>query len=173
MKLLEIGAVGLLAGLTAAPAWAERTDLLFQFRNWVVEGVTSDEDSYSCQAKVSVPGNSFSIRPFPDKSVRLQFYSEEWEFGEGDVANLQVQIDRHSLRTFSGATLLQNSVFIDLLDLKESEAFVNEVARGSALFLRTAEGTDVRTYSLSGSAATIKYLVNCDKAIIPDRNPFN
>lgn len=173
MKHLGFGAVGLLAGLAAAPAQAERTDLLFQFRGWVVEGITSDDDSYSCLAKVSALGNSFSIKRLADTSVRLQFYSEEWEFGEGDSANLQVQIDRLPLRTFSGATLLQNSVFVDMLDLTDAEALVSEVARGSVLFLRTAEGTDVRTYSLSGSAAAIKYLVNCDQAIIPDRNPFN
>ena len=173
MKHLGIGAVGLLAGLAAAPALAERTDLLFQIRSWVVEGVTSDDNSYACLAKVQLLGDSFSIRPFPDNSVRLQFYSDQWEFGEGDSANLQVQIDRLTPRTFSDATLLQNSVFVDLLDLTDSAAFVNEVARGSVLYLRTAQGNDVRTYSLAGSSAAIKYLVNCDKAVIPDRNPFN
>ena len=173
MKHLRIAAVGLLAGLAAAPAQAERTDLLFQFRGWVVEGVTSDDNSYSCLAKVSVLANSFSIRRLPDTSIRLQFQSEEWEFGEGDSANLEVQIDRLAPWNFSGATLLQNSVFVDMLDLTDAEALVSEVARGSVLFLRTAEGTDVRTYSLSGSSAAIKYLVNCDKAVIPDRNPFN
>lgn len=173
MRVLGIAAAGLLAGLVALPAQAERTDLLAQFRGWVVEGVTSDDDSYSCRAIVSFPGNSFSIRPLPDTSVRLQFYSEEWEFGEGDSADLQVQIDGLAPRTFSGATLLQNSVFVDLFDLKDSEAVVNEVSRGLNLHLRTAAGVDVRTYSLAGSSAAIKYLRNCEEGDVPDRNPFN
>jgi hypothetical protein len=66
MKLFGLGVFGLLAGLTTGPALAERNDILFQARNWTVEGVTTDDGSYFCQAVVRSPGNSFSIRPLAD-----------------------------------------------------------------------------------------------------------
>lgn len=173
MKLFGIGALGLSAGLAIGPALADRTDILFQAGNWTVEGVTTQDGGYFCQATVRGPDDSFSIRPLPDTTVRLQFYSEDWEFGEGAVARVQVQIDRKPVRTFAGATLLQNSVFVDLQDIGASEDFALEIARGMAVFLRTQTGTDVRTYSLAGSAAAMRFLASCDATAIPDRNPFD
>jgi hypothetical protein len=173
MKLLGVGVVVLHLGFAAVPAWAQGTELLFEFRNWVVEGVTGDDYSYACQARVAVPGNSFAIRLFPDETVRLQFRSVEWDFGEGDTASLQVGIDSRSPWPLTGATLLQDSVFVDLLDPEESKAFVLEVAKGQTLYLRTEKGTDVRNYSLSGSAEAIRNLDKCDQATVRDRNPFN
>ena len=173
MKLSGIGVVALLLGLAAGPAAAERTEVLFQLRNWVVEGVTADDDSYACYAKVAVPGDSFSIRRLPDQTIRLEFFSEEWYFGEGETASLEVEIVDRSPWTFTGATLLQNSVFVDLSDLDDGATLVSQVARGNTLILRTADGTDVRTYSLSGSSEAIRNLVNCSQMPVRDRNPFN
>ncbi|MEO8241975.1 MAG: hypothetical protein ABI832_06650 [bacterium] len=168
-----IVAVGLYLGLAVAPATAERTQVLFEFKNWVVEGVTTDDNSYLCRATVSVPGDSFSIRPLKDKTVRLEFFSDEWDFGEGETASLVVAIDHGAPSTFAGATLLKSSVFVDLSGPDASNTFVHQVARGKMLHLRTASGTDVRTYSLSGSAQAILNLGKCDQTVIPDRNPFN
>ena len=173
MKLLGIGVIVLYVGLAAEPASAERIEVLFEFRNWVVEGVTADDGSYACRAMVSVPGDSFSIRAFPDQAVRLQFTSDEWDLGEGDTASIEVEIDSRSPWAFADATLLQNSVFVDLPDLAESKTFVSQVARGAMLQLRTADGTGVRNYSLSGSSEAIRNLNQCDQTTIRDRNPFN
>lgn len=173
MKPLGIVAICLFLGFTAAPASAERTQVLFESKDWVIEGVTSDDNSYVCHAKVSVPGDSFSIRPLQDKTVRLEFSSEEWDFGEGETASLVVQIDHGSPWTFTGATLLHRSVFVDLFNPDESKSFVHEVAKGKLLYLRSASGTDVRNYSLTGSSDAIDNLGKCDEAIIPNRNPFN
>lgn len=172
MRLLQAGSIGLLAAVVAAPALADQTEVLYQHKAWIVQGVTFDDGSYACLAEVSDPGESFSIWTFPDRTIRLQFYSEEWDFGEGDTANMEVEIDRRSPWTLTGANLLQNSVLFDLPDLDESVNFVVEVAKGSTLYLRTEEGSDVRNYSLSGSSASIQYLVDCGNAIAGDSNPF-
>ena len=168
-----IGVLGLLAGIAVVPAWAERTEVLYEFRSWVVEGVTTDDNTFACNARVSLLGDSFSLRPLLDKAVRLEFYSDEWEFGEGDAADIQVQVDSRTPRDFSDATLLQSSVYVDLRDPEEGASFLKEIAGGTKLYLRSADGTDVRNYSLFGSSAAIEHLVDCSKAPVRDRNPFN
>ena len=172
MKLLQVAAIAFLATVGAAPVFAERTEVLYQHKAWLVEGVTFDDGSYACLAEVSDPGESFSIWVFPDRTIRLQFYSEEWDFGEKDTANLEVEIDRRSPWTLTGANLTQNSVLFDLPDLDTSVNFVVEVAKGRTLYLRTEDGSDIRNYSLSGSSASIQYLVDCGNAIAGDSNPF-
>ena len=172
MKLSQVAAIGFLATVGAAPVFAERTEVLYQHKAWLVEGVTFDDGSYACLAEVSDPGESFSIWVFPDRTIRLQFYSEEWDFGDKDTANLEVEIDRRSPWTLTGANLTQNSVLFDLPDLDTSVNFVVEVAKGRTLYLRTEDGSDIRNYSLSGSSASIQYLVDCGNAIAGDSNPF-
>ncbi len=172
MKVLTRFGLATLTALAAAPAWANQTETLYQHKAWLVEGVTFDDGTYACLAEVSDPGESFSIWAFPDKTIRLQFYSEEWDFGEGDTANLEVEVDRRSPWTLTGANLLQNSVLFDLPDLDESVNFVIEVARGSTLYLRTEAGEEIRSYSLAGSSASIDYLIDCGNAIAGDSNPF-
>jgi hypothetical protein len=173
MRLLQGFTIGLIATVMSDAAFADSTEILYQRKAWIVEGVTFDDGSYACLAEVSDPGDSFSIWTFPDKSIRLQFYSEDWDFGEGDTANLEVEVDRRSPWTLTGATLLGNSVLFDLPDLDASVDFVVEVAKGSTLYLRTEEGSEIKSYSLSGSSASIQYLVDCGNAISGDRNPFN
>jgi hypothetical protein len=172
MKLLQVGAFGILAGLAALPAFADTTEVLYQHKSWLVEGVTFDDGTIACLAEVTDPGESFSIWTFPDKSIRLQFYSKDWDFGESDTANLEVEIDHRSPWTLTGANLTQNSVLFDLPDLDQSVNFIVEVAKGSTLHLRSEDGSSIRDYSLSGSSASIQYLVDCGNSISGDKNPF-
>lgn len=172
MKLLQVGVVGV-ALLGAVPALGESVEILYQHKSWLVEGVTFDDGSIACLAEVRDPGESFSIWTFPDKTIRLQFYSDEWDFGDGDTANLEVEVDNRSPWTLTGANLTQNSVLFDLPDLDESVNFIVEVAKGRTLYLRSEDGSDIRSYSLAGSSASISYLVDCGNAISDDgSNPF-
>lgn len=159
--------------LAAAPAVAQQSERLYAHKAWVVEGVTFDDGSVACLAEVSDPGESFTIWVFPDHSIRLQFFSEEWAFGEGDTADLEVEIDRRSPWTLTNANLLENSVLFDLPDEDSSVNFVIEVAQGNTLYLRSASGEEVRSYSLSGSSASINALIDCGNVISDDGNPFN
>ena len=172
MRLWHLGTIAGLAGIAAVSALAQSTDILYQYKSWMVEGVTFEDGSYACLAEVNDPGESFSIWAFPDKTIRLQFYSAEWDFGEGDTANMEVEIDRRSPWTLTGANLTQNSVLFDLPDQDEAVNFVVEVAKGSTLHLRSESGEKIRDYSLAGSSSSIQKLVECGNSIAGDSNPF-
>jgi hypothetical protein len=170
--------VGLAAALIAAmgsSATAQQSEVLFSHKHWQVSIVGWDDGSVGCVAEVTAPGESFSVWTFPDGAVQLQFYSTAWEFGEGQTADLGVQIDRRAPWSLTGAELYQNSVLFYLPDSQQGVQFITEVARGNRLYLRDADGSDVQNYSLSGSSASISALVDCGD-VIANRtpgNPFN
>ena len=172
MTMWQIGVVAILTSV-AVPVWADQTEMLYQHKAWVVEGVTFEDESYACLAEVSDPGESFSIWAFPDETVQLQFYSEDWDFGDSDTADMEVEIDRRSPWQMTGADLTGGSVLFSLPNNDKSGDFIVEVARGRTLYLRTAEGESVRSYTLAGSSASIKVLVECMNTISGDSNPFN
>jgi hypothetical protein len=147
--------------------------VVFSHKHWQVSVWAFDNGTVACSAEVSAPGESFLLWTFPDGSVELEFYSTAWQFGEGDTADLQVQIDRRTPWNMTGATLSQNSVFFYLPDDKAGVDFIVEVARGNRLYLRSADGSDVQNYSLAGSRASIDALVECGDVIGRAPNPFN
>lgn len=159
-----LGATGL--GFVATLAGAEPTsEMLYQYKHWEVEVVSYDDGSFACLAEVDATSDSFSIWTYQDQSVRLQFYSTSWEFGEGDTANLEIQIDRRGPWSMTDAELYQNSILFDLPDSKAGVRFLVEVAQGSRLYLRTEAGESVMDYSLAGSRASMDKLIECGNAI--------
>jgi hypothetical protein len=169
--------IGLAAAVFAAAgaAQAQNSEVLFSHKHWEVSIVGWDDGSVGCVAEVKAPGESFSIWTFPDGAVQLQFYSTAWEFGEGQTADLGVQIDHRAPWSLTGAELYQNSVLFYLPDSDASGNFVAEVSRGNRLYLRSDDGSDVQNYSLAGSSASIGALVECSTAISKGTpgNPFN
>lgn len=166
------------AGLIAAAAGAadaQQSEVLFSHKHWEVSIVGWDDGSVGCVAEVKAPGESFSIWTFPDGAVQLQFYSTAWEFGEGQTADLGVQIDRRAPWNLTGAELYQNSVLFYLPNSNAGGDFIAEVARGNRLYLRDKDGADVQNYSLAGSSASISALVDCGDVITKKTpgNPFN
>jgi hypothetical protein len=161
--------------VTGASAEAQQSEVLFKHKHWQVEIVGWDDGSVGCVAQVSAPGESFSIWTFPDGAVQLQFYSTAWQFGQGDRADLQVQIDRRAPWNLTNAELYKNSVLFFLPDDKAGVDFIVEVARGNRLYLRAANGKDVKDYSLAGSRASIDTLIECGNVIqkTTPGNPFN
>jgi len=161
----RIGLAAALIAVTAGMALAQESEVLFAHKHWQVEIVGWDDGSVGCVAEVSAPGESFSIWTFPDGAVQLQFYSTAWSFGEGDTADLEVQIDRRGPWSLTAAELYQNSVLFYLPDSNAGVNFINEVARGNRLYLRDADGSDVQNYSLAGSSASIDALIDCGGVI--------
>lgn len=163
---LLVAATGLAAG--------QDSERLFTYKHWEVDVVGWDDGSVGCVAQVSAPGESFSIWTFPDGAVQLQFYSTAWEFGEGDTADLEVQIDRRAAWNLKNAELYLNSVLFFLPDDKAGVDFIVEVARGNRLYLRSKDGADVQNYSLAGSRASIDALIECGNVIgrLNPGNPF-
>ena len=160
----------------ALPAAAQQSEVLFQHKHWRVELVAWDDGVLGCQATVGTDTESFSIWTFQVSTVQLQFYSKAWDFGEGDSADLQLQIDRKPQWNLTNAELYRNSVLFTLPDSDSGVEFIVEVAKGNRLFLRTADGGAVQDYSLSGSKASIDALIECGNVITQQpksKNPFN
>ncbi len=174
MGIRSVLAVALLA-TSVGGASAQESEVLFAHKHWQVSVVGWDDGSIGCVAEVTAPGESFSIWTFPDGAVQLQFYSSAWSFGEGQTADLGVQIDRRAPWNLTGAELYQNSVLFYLPDDQAGVNFITEVARGNRLYLRDADGVDVQNYSLAGSSASISALVDCGNVITDTTpgNPFN
>jgi hypothetical protein len=176
MMVFRVGlAAGLLCVVAASEGMAQQSEVLFSYKHWEVSVVGWDDGSVGCVAEVKAPGESFSIWTFPDGAVQLQFYSTAWQFGEGQTADLGVQIDRRAPWSLTGAELYQNSVLFYLPDSNAGVNFISEVARGNRLYLRSDDGSDVQNYSLSGSSASIGALVDCGDVITrrTPGNPFN
>lgn len=165
------------AVVSALPAFGEtQSEVVFSHKHWTVEAVAFDDGSFGCVAQVSAPGDSFSLWILQDQTVKLQFFSDDWEFGES-TADLQVQIDRRSPWTLNEADLYQNSVLFTLPDSDDATRFVTEVARGNRLYLMDADGNGVKDYSLSGSSQSFQALAECGDVLqaqdTTPKNPFN
>jgi hypothetical protein len=169
--------MGLAAAALAAAgsAEAQQSEVLFSHKHWQVEIVALNDGSVACVAQVTSPGEAFAIWTYPDGAAQLEFYSAAWSLGEGNTADLQVQIDRRTPWNVPGARLSTNSVWYLLPDSDAAVEFIVEVARGNRLFLRAADGSDVQNYSLAGSRASIDALIECGNVITNPSpgNPFN
>lgn len=167
------GFLAVLIGAIAGSAGAQTSETVFSHKHWEVQVVGWEDGSVACVAQVTAPGETFPVWTYPDGGVQLQFYSTAWEFGEGETADLQVQIDSRAPWNLTGAELYKNSVLFFLPDSSSGVDFIVEVARGNRLYLRSDDGSDVQNYSLSGSRASIDALVECGNAIGRAPNPFN
>ena len=163
--------------MLAAPVLAETTSqTLFEHKHWQVQMVTFDDGSRACLAEVNAGNDSFTVWLFQDTTFRLQFFSTEWDFGDtGDKADLQIQVDRRDPWNLTAADLTGNSVLFDLPDNDTGVRFLVEVAQGSQLNLNTAAGEGVKWYSLAGSNASMRAMLECGDALTgtTNSNPFN
>ncbi|NEY90860.1 hypothetical protein [Tabrizicola oligotrophica] len=170
-KAASLAAAVLLPGVVLAETQSE---ILFQHKHWEVEIVGFDDGTFACLAEVDASSDSFTIWLYADNTVKLQFYSTSWEFGEGDTADLQVQIGNRAHWNLNAADLYKNSILFNLPDSDQSVNFLTEVAEGSRLYLRTAAGEPVMDYSLQGSSASMGALAECGDALQQnDGNPFD
>jgi hypothetical protein len=160
--------------LFATPVFAEtQSETLFSHKNWEVEVARFDDGSVACLAQVDDTTDSFTIWTYADQSMQLQFYSDQWEFGEGETADLEVQIDRRGPWSLTDAELYKQSVLFNLPDSKDGVRFLVEVAQGSRLHLSSADGAEVMWYSLAGSRASMDALIQCGEVITGGgKNPF-
>ena len=148
------------------PMLAETTsETLFKHKHWEVEIVGFDDGSVACLAEVDATTESFTVWVYPDQSVKLQFYSTAWDFGEGDTANLDVKIDRRASWDLTNAELYKNSILFNLPDSDAGVRFLMEIAQGQRLYLLSADKSPVQDYSLSGSRASMDALIECSDAI--------
>jgi hypothetical protein len=158
--------------IAPAAAVAQQSQTVFSLRAWEVRVVQFEDGTLSCVAQVTHGPDSFSVWADSNEAVRLQFYSDSWDFGEGSSADLEVQIDRRGPWTMTGAELYLQSVLFDIPDSNDGVRFLTEVMRGNVLSLRNGDGEDVMDYSLSGSSASINALIECVDSLGRSSNPF-
>ena len=171
IRAASLAASILLPGAALAEAQSE---MLFQHKHWEVEIVGFDDGTFACLAEVDAQTDSFTLWLYADNSVKLQFYSTSWDFGEGDTADLEIQIGNRSPWNLNDADLYKNSILFNLPDSDQSVRLLNEIAEGSRLYLRTSAGEPVMDYSLQGSAASMGALAECGDALRQaDGNPFD
>ncbi|MCX7889378.1 MAG: hypothetical protein N2422_06555 [Rhodobacteraceae bacterium] len=166
-------AAALAALLAPGTAGAQQSEVVFSYKAWEVRVVQFDDGSLSCVAQVSHGSDSFSVWADSNEAVRLQFYSEAWDFGEGSTADLEVQIDRRGPWTMTNAELYLQSVLFDMPDTNDGVRFLTEVMQGNVMRLRNDSGQDVMAYSLAGSSASINALIQCVDGLNRSSNPFN
>ncbi|MFC3182619.1 hypothetical protein [Cypionkella sinensis] len=166
MKFWQIGMGAVVLAACMAPGLAQaEQQVLFQHKNWMVAVNSFDDGSVACQAAVDEGAESFTIWVFQDQSIRLQFYSTDWNFTEGDTADLQVEVDRRGEWSLSNATLTGNSALFDLPNSDKAVNFLVEVAEGRTAHLRDENGDGVRDYPLAGSKASMAALIECADAL--------
>lgn len=166
MRKTFLAIAALAAAVAAGSAQAEtRSKVVYEFKAWRVLAVAWDDGTFACDAEVSEPGESLSIWADNTNPVKLQFYSTQWDFGSGDTADLEVQIDRRAPWTLNNADLYKNSILFNLPDSKDGTRFLLEVAKGNTLYLRTSGGRNIQSYTLAGSRASINALIDCVKAL--------
>ncbi len=161
------------AAMVAGPALADiQSRTLFQRRAWEVQVVRFDDGSIACVARVTRPGVTFSVWADAGNPVKLQFYSTAWSLGEGETADLIVQIDRRAPWTLTNAELYKSSVLFNLPDDSTGTQFLLEVMQGNALYLRNDRNQPVESYTLAGSSASILALIDCVDGLRRRPNPF-
>ncbi|MCP5073628.1 MAG: hypothetical protein GY947_10095 [Rhodobacteraceae bacterium] len=148
--------------------------VLFTHKRWEVRVVAFEDGGISCVAQVSAPGTSFSIWANGADPAKLQFFSENWDLGD-DRADVVVQVDRRTRWDLYDAQLHKNSVLFNLPNDKDGTKFINEVMRGRNVVLSSASGTRVGIWSLSGSSASVRALIECVDLLDheADGNPFD
>ena len=172
----RLGTIAAVVFSLAGPTWADPTSqTLFQHKNWEVELVTFDDGSKACLAEVDATTDSFTVWLYQDATFKLQFYSQEWDFGDpGSTADLQLRVDRRGPWNLTQAELYKSSVLFTLPDSDTGVRFLVEVAAGRDLLLATAAGEGVKSYSLAGSSASMRAMLACGDAITGNNsNPFN
>jgi hypothetical protein len=163
-------------GLLAGPARADPSSrVVFTHKHWTVSVVSFDDGTLSCAAEVAEANDNFTLWGHRDGTVQMQFYSAGWDL-DGAAIDIQVEIDRRGAWNLRGAETFKQSILFVIEDSREGVRFLGEVMRGNVLYLRTAAGRGVQSYSLSGSSASIRKLVDCMDYLqtnsAPSANPF-
>ena len=164
-----------LVGATCQPLPVQAqasSEVIYQRKAWAVYLTSYDDGSIYCIAQVNHPGEVFALWADPREEVRIQFYSDGWNF-DGGSADLEVQIDRRAPWDLTNAEMVAQSVWFTLPDSDSSIRFLNEVMRGNSLILRNDRGQHVQTYPLAGSSASIGALIDCVDVLQRRPNPFN
>lgn len=153
-------------------AYADRyeTTNLFRHKAWSVS-ITHDqlEDTFWCDAKTSNRRNQlFSITAFESGGLGLFVFDNRWSLRK---RALQFRIDVDYSRWIVNGNAEDTGVSTFLSNPESSVKFLTEVAEGSAIAVYNSDNRKIATFSLSGSSASLRKLMECWKRISPT-DPF-
>ncbi|MDE1987980.1 MAG: hypothetical protein KGJ28_15685 [Alphaproteobacteria bacterium] len=161
-----------LMGCAAAmPAFADSTSTVYYSnQNWEVRTVTWSDQTQACTAEVvydtSTSEKTFSVWKDKHNPTRLQFYSNDWSFGDKDTfADVGVPIDSNQAWSMHNADFYKNSVLFDLPASDASTQFLQDVSSGQMLNLNDEHGKLVESYSLNGAQPALAKLDECRSAL--------
>ncbi len=166
LGLLGRAATGLVAAALAVSAVAAgESRTLYRHKAWEVRAVAFDNGRLSCVATVTKPsGDAFSVWSDGITPVNLHFFSPRWNFRPGNT-DIVIRIDRRKPWTLNDANLQGEGIFFYLGPGNSSLRLMQEIMAGNRLRLFDNQGGLVRSYSLAGSKASIRKLIECTNAL--------
>ncbi len=159
MRFVLFTALAVFISLTSVPVQAG-SKVVYRYKAWELRVAALDDGTLSCVAQVR-PSNGTTFAIWADgQTVKLQFFSDLWSFGNatGDVV---ARIDRRPSWNLNSANLYKNSVIFTMPGGKASTRFLMEIANGNVIRLRRRSGQRMGQWPLAGSRATMNKLVEC------------
>jgi hypothetical protein len=157
---------GVARGAPAAGAEdGSHSRIVFAERAWEVRLVDRPGTRAFCMARSGGADSFVALyAPAPDR-LRMQFYSEAWNFGDGGRVALMVAVDRGAPWALGDATAFRQSALFDLPQSRAGADFLKAMMGGTVLRLGDRTGRPVGRYSLAGSGAAIGALAACVRGL--------
>lgn len=154
-------AAGFLATISTT-ALAERYERqpLFSHKAWSV-ALTHDqlEDTFWCAAETTNrSGQLLSLTAFDNGNLALFIFDQRWDMYQ---RNIQYRIDIDYGRWELSGQAKDNAVSTFLNDPEKSIKFLTELSNGRAVAMYNADGRRLAVFSLLGSSAALRKLIEC------------
>ncbi|WP_298904790.1 hypothetical protein [uncultured Aliiroseovarius sp.] len=171
MTRIECALISLLLSIpTIAHADRYETTNLFRHKAWSVT-LTHDQldNDFWCNAETTNRRNQLlSISAFDSGNLGLFIFDDRWSLRERE---LKFRIDVDYSRWIVSGNAEGTGVSTMLSDPESSVKFLTEVAEGSAVAVYNSDDRKIATFSLAGSSASLRKLMECWKRITPT-DPF-
>lgn len=157
---LRISLVFLISWPSILLADRYETTNLFRHKAWSVE-ITHDQldNDFWCNAETrNRNGQYFSITAYDNGNIGLFIFDERWALRKRDI-EFRIDVDYSRWNVRGQASNSSVSTFLSNPD--SSIKFLTELAEGSAISIYNAADQRLASYSLSGSSASLRKLMEC------------
>lgn len=159
-----------LSSLTSVSAERYETHKLFSHKSWTVE-LTHDQldDEFWCAAQTTNKrGQLFSLTAFDSGNLALFVFDSRWKMRPRDI---QYRIDIDYSRWEITGQAKDQAVSTLLNDPEKSIKFLTEISEGRAVAMYNVDGRKLAVFSLQGSSAALRKLIECANRI-SNSDPF-
>lgn len=160
MSLLALGFV-----FVCSSVHAFDYEVLFEDRDWRVD-INIYDEVLECEALTSSGSVTLSLFLSQSDLFTMSFYNEAWRFPEADTATaFVVAIDGVRRWEMSGVRSGNQISITPDPGGDELRRFLREIRNGRRIALANDAGSEIASFSLSGSAASLVALGECGTAI--------